>query len=365
MVLRPIIIAGGGTGGHVYPGLALAEELRALQPERPVRWVGTRDRMEAHAVPSAGLPIDFVDVAFLKGRRGKALAGAALKLPKAGAQALRLIRKHRPAAVVGVGGFASAPMGVAAKSTRTPLFILEQNARPGLTNKLLSRVARRAFTSFASTSDEFSCPSELTGNPIRQSLLATVAAERAPGPPRLLVLGGSQGARSLNEGLPSVIAALRYAGVAVEVKHSSGSGADASVLERYGKADVVASVFPFINDMAEAYRWADLVVTRAGATTIAELTALGIPAMYVPFPHAADDHQTSNARTIVEAGGGVMVSDAELLDGGRPARILTPLLGHLNVLRRMGDAAAAMGRPHAGRVIAERILSEIGDGGVR
>lgn len=357
---RRMLIAGGGTGGHVYPGLALAEALtRAAGIE--MHWAGTVDRVEAHAVPRAGLPLHTLDVAYLKGRRGLDRVGAVARLPKAGVQALAILARVRPEAVIGVGGFASGPVAAAAAATGTPVFLLEQNATPGATNRALARVARTVYASLEASRGQFPRGCVVLGNPVRRALVEGFErVPRAEGEPvRLLVLGGSQGARSLNEGMPALVRRLADAGRAVTVRHAAGRGRDEVVRNAYADADVHASVDAYIDDMRDAYAHADLVITRAGATTIAELTALGLPAMYVPFPHAADDHQTANARAVVEAGGGVMVTDDELLSGERPARILVPLLQHDEVLARMGRAAGQLGHPDAADRIAEHLLQTL------
>ena len=354
------MITGGGTGGHVFPGLALAAELRRQEPGVEIVWVGTKGRVEERAVPQAGYPIEFVDVAFLKGRGGLDKLRAVAKLPRAGLQALRVLRRHKPMAIVGVGGFASGPIGALGASLGTPLFVLEQNARAGATNRALARMARTVYATFDHSRAQFgSVPVKVLGNPVRPAVLG--ARRRAPGSTlTVLVIGGSQGARSLNEGAPGMFARLVEAGVTVRVVHAAGQGKDDAVRGGYQAAGVEAEVVPFIDDMAQAYSAADFVLTRAGATTLSELTAIGLPALYVPFAAAADDHQTVNAQTVVEAGGGVMVTDDEMLAGDRPARILAPLFKHPEVLDRMAVAARGLGRPNAGRDIAADILEQLG-----
>lgn len=356
---RSILITGGGTGGHVFPGLALADEIKRLSPDTEITWVGTRGRVEERAVPAAGYPIEFVDVAFLKGRAGVDRVRAIAKLPGAAFDALRIVRKHRPAAIIGVGGFASGPIGALGAATGTPVFVLEQNARAGATNRALARVARSVYATFDESRADFgSAVVKVLGNPIRPDVLQ--ARRRAAKPPlSVLVLGGSQGARSLNQGAARVFAGLRDAGLTVRVVHAAGRGRDADVRAAYAELGVDAEVIPFIDDMAGAYSNTDFVITRAGATTLCELTALGLPALYVPFAAAADDHQTVNARSVVTAGGGVMVSDDEMSEGTKAVRLLLPLLKHPEVLDRMAVAARSIGRPSAGRDIANDILEQI------
>ena len=357
---RRVMITGGGTGGHVFPGLALAAELRRQDPSVEIVWVGTKGRVEERAVPAAGYPIEFVDVAFLKGRGGFDKVRALAKLPGAGLQALGVLRRNKPAAIVGVGGFASGPIGALGATLGTPLFVLEQNARAGATNRALARLARTVYATFEHSRDQFgSAPVKVMGNPIRPEVLS--AKRRNPTQPlTVLVIGGSQGARSLNAGAAGMFARLAAAGVTIQVIHVAGHGKDDAVRESYETAGVVAEVVSFIDDMAAAYSKADFVLTRAGATTLCELTAIGLPALYVPFAAAADDHQTMNAQSVVEAGGGVMVTDDEMLAGDRPARILAPLFKHPEVLDRMAAAARGLGRPNAGRDIASDILEQLG-----
>jgi UDP-N-acetylglucosamine--N-acetylmuramyl-(pentapeptide) pyrophosphoryl-undecaprenol N-acetylglucosamine transferase len=357
---RTILITGGGTGGHVFPGLALAAELVRQDPSIQIVWVGTRGRVEERAVPAAGYPIEFVDVAFLKGRGGVGKLKAMAKLPGAGLQAASLIRRHRPAAIIGVGGFASGPIGALGGAMGIPVFVLEQNARPGATNRALSKVARAVYATFEHSRNSFgSAPVKVLGNPVRASLLTGARRRQPKGKLSVLVLGGSQGARSLNEGAPLLFKALAESGLALNIVHSAGHGREDEVVAAYGAAGVEAEVTPFIDDMATAYSNTDFVLTRAGATSLCELTAVGLPAMYVPFPHAADDHQTVNAQTVVEAGGGVMVSDEELLSGGRAVRLLGPLLRHPEVLEKMARAAKNVGRPNAAKDIAADILEQL------
>ena len=357
-----VILAGGGTGGHVYPGIALARELERQRPGIQIQWVGTEDRVEARAVPRAGYPIEFLDVAFLKGRSGAALVKAASRLPGAGVRAMGLVRRYNPLAVVGLGGFVSGPVCAAAATMGRPVFLLEQNARPGMTNRYVAKVAKRIYATFEESAEHF--PTKklvVAGNPVRRDLLDAVTdSVRAPGPPRVLAFGGSQGALTINEGVPRVVQELVEQGVELEVKHASGRGAAESTRERYDAIGFPAEVLDYIDDMAAAYSWADLVLCRAGATTIAELTALGKPALFVPFPHAADDHQTANALAVVKAGGGVMVNDRDFRETDKATRLLGPLLRNPEVLERMGTAARGLGRPEAASTIATDILGIVG-----
>ncbi|TVQ99336.1 MAG: undecaprenyldiphospho-muramoylpentapeptide beta-N-acetylglucosaminyltransferase [Deltaproteobacteria bacterium] len=358
---RTLLITGGGTGGHIFPGMALREALLAEDPSLSFVWVGTADRLEARVVPAAGIPFETVDVAFLKGRHGIDRVRAALRLPGAMTRAMQLLSRHRPAAVIGLGGFASGPCCAAAVLARTPLFLLEQNAMPGLVTRALARRARTVYSVFEAAGRHLpGAEIRPLGNPIRGAVLAPaerVAPQRGE-PVRILVVGGSQGARVFNEEMPSVARSLTRQGVSLRIRHSAGRGNAEDTRRRYEALELAATVDDFIDDMAAAYAWADLVITRAGATTISELTAIGKPALYVPFPHAADDHQTANALAVVEAGGGLLVSDAEFRTD-KPIRLLLPVLGHPEVLGRMGDAAQRLGRPDAGAAIARDLLAQI------
>jgi UDP-N-acetylglucosamine--N-acetylmuramyl-(pentapeptide) pyrophosphoryl-undecaprenol N-acetylglucosamine transferase len=356
-----ILFAGGGTGGHVFPGLALAAELLQLRPDLSIEWVGTRGRVEERAVPAEGYPLHFIDVSFLKGRRGLALLKAVVALPKAGVDAVSLVRRLSPVAVIGLGGFVSGPVCMAASLMNIPVFLLEQNARPGITNRSVSRIAEQIYATFRESSAWFP-KSRLTiaGNPIRPALLRQVHRRAADltRPVRILVVGGSQGARVLNQRMPALAKALSDAGVVAEYRHASGKGHEDATRAAWAAAGMEAQVDPFIDDMASAYAWADLLICRAGATTISELTALGIPALYVPFPQAADDHQTANARSVVDAGGGLMVTDAEF---GNPACVdmVRGLLTSPTALNAMSEHAKALGQPDAGTRIAGDILQRL------
>lgn len=357
---RTIMITGGGTGGHVNPGLALAQALTSIDPDVDIVWVGTRGRVEEHAVPSAGIPIEFLDVAYLKGRRGPALFAAAAKLPRSGLQAMKLLKKYEPAAVIGVGGFAAGPMCAVAAVRRVPMFVLEQNSVPGVTNRTLARLADTVYATFEQSRSSFGNALVKTlGNPVRADIVENAHRRRPRHPLAILVIGGSQGAKVLNLETGPLVKTLQDAGVPVTVTHAAGPGREDEVTEAYAAAGFEAvQVVPYIDDMASAYSNADFVITRAGATTLCELTAVGIPALYVPFAAAADDHQTQNALAVVEAGGGVM-NDEDGYRDGRAARLLAPLLKHPEVLDRMASAAKRCGRPDAATRIASDILEQI------
>lgn len=356
-----ILMAGGGTGGHVYPGIALAKELEH-SGDVSIEWVGTHGRVESWAVPAAGYPIEYLDVQFLKGRRGLAMLKALLLLPKAFLDAWSLIRKKAPAAVIGLGGFVSGPVCLVAGLMGKKVYLLEQNAHAGLTNRVNGRVATRVFATFEASKAYFPAGKvTVSGNPIRRELLEqfdAAARVRAEGPVRILVVGGSQGSLTLNREVPKQLNALAAEGLQFELRHASGKGRRDEVAPHYEAAPYPVSVVEYIDDMAAAYAWADLLICRAGATTISELTAVGLPAVYVPFPFAADDHQTANAQAVVDAGGGWMLTD-ETLGQDHGLSTLRGIIRDLPGLERVAVRARALGRARAGEAIAQQILQDI------
>ncbi len=308
---RRALIMAGGTGGHVIPALSLARGL--AQEGVEVAWLGSPRGIENRLVPEAGIPLHRIAVT---GLRGNGVAGwllAPFNLTRAVWQAWRVIRTFDPQLVVGLGGFASGPGGLAAWLARRPLVIHEQNAVAGLTNRALSRLARRVYAAFPQA---FGARGEVVGNPVRGEIAALGETPRTAEVMRgrrlrLLVVGGSLGAQALNERLPEALAALPET-ARPEVRHQAGRDKDAATRQGYAGQGVAAEVIPFIDDMAEAYGWADLVVCRAGALTVAELAAAARPALFVPFPFAVDDHQTANARALVEAGAARLLPQSDL-----------------------------------------------------
>ena len=306
-----ILIMAGGTGGHVFPALAVARELKARGAE--VSWLGTHRGLEAEVVPAAGLPIDYISIA---GLRGKGLTGwllAPWRLSVALVQALRILGRRRPTAVLGMGGFVTGPGGVAAKLRGCPLIIHEQNAVAGLTNRLLSRIADYVLEAFPSafSGDKV----QQTGNPVRSDIMQLAEPDerftQRQGRIRLFVLGGSLGAMVFNEILPKALAMLPEA-IRPEVRHQCGKRNLEATLRHYEEAAVTAEVMPFIDDMAVQYGWADLVLCRAGALTVSELALAGVPALLVPYPHAVDDHQSANGRFLADAGAARLMPQSTL-----------------------------------------------------
>lgn len=349
----PVMVMAGGTGGHIFPALAVAQALR----ERgvPVTWLGAHGAMETRLVPQHGIEIDTLPVAGVRGKGALTLLAAPFRLARAIGAARAVLRRRQPRAVIGFGGFASGPGGVAAWLAGLPLLVHEQNRAPGMTNRTLSKLARRTLSGFPGSFER----EEVVGNPVRESIAALPPPERRlagrEGPLRLLVLGGSQGARALNDALPVALAALP--GLAIEVRHQCGEKLRGEAERAYAEAGVAARVEAFIDDMAAAYAWADLVVCRAGASTLAELCAAGVGSVLVPFAAAVDDHQTRNAEYLVGHGAALLLrQDAELaanLQGALRALAAAPA-------RRldMANAARALARPDAAGRIAGIVLEE-------
>ncbi len=312
-MIERIIIAGGGTGGHLFSGIAVVEEIKRRAPSVEVLYVGTERGIEARVVPDMGERLETLDVTPLKGKRPLELLRSLTRVPFAAAKAGGIVQRLSPDLVLGVGGYASGPMVMAAAAMRVPTALIEQNAHLGLTNRLLAPVVGRAYVSFERTARSFGNRSRVFGNPIRRAFVD--AARLALSDPdgfearsrRVLVLGGSQGARALNEQVPAGLAKLD-----VPVLHQTGRASVDAVAKRYRELGVDAQVVPFIDDMAAALSAASLVIGRAGASTIAELSAIGRPAILVPFPHAADDHQTANAMALSDAGAAITMPESQL-----------------------------------------------------
>lgn len=356
---KRVLIMAGGTGGHVFPGLAVAEVLQTAGHE--VIWLGTQQGLETRVVPAAGLQLEEIEVSGLRGKGFLTLLLAPLRLARALAQSLVVLRELRPDVVLGMGGFVSGPGGLAAWLLRRPLCLHEQNAVAGLTNQLLCRLARRTMEAFADALPaEFHA--EVTGNPVRAELHAIPAPETRlqgrNGALRLLVLGGSQGARRLNQMVPAAAGQISQR-LPLEMRHQSGDRDRDLVTRNYATLGINAQVENFIEDMAAAYSWADLVICRAGALTVAELAAVGAAALLVPYPHAVDDHQTANAQWLCDQGGGVLIPESELTASGLAQQLLT--LGQdRQRLLDMAVSARQLAQPDAAERIAA-ICLEVAD----
>ena len=362
MTDRPVMILAGGTGGHVYPALAVANALR--DASRNVVWLGTHRGIEARVVPAAQIPIEWVAVSGLRGKGLATLLLAPFKLAFALAQSLLVMLKHRPSAVLGMGGFVSGPGGLAAWLTRRPLIIHEQNAVAGMTNRLLARLARVVLQAFPGSFIP-SREAETVGNPVRRDIAAIEPPERRlagrRGPIRLLVVGGSQGALALNEAVPAALGLLPADRRPV-VRHQAGERTIDRARAAYREHGIEAEIVAFIEDMAGAYAWADLVICRSGALTVAELSAAGLPAIFVPFPAAVDDHQTANAMPMADAGAATIVQQADLTDASL-ARLLESWLESRESLLSRAMKSRALARPDALARITEHCLAAAGGAG--
>lgn len=335
-MVKRIVIMSGGTGGHVFPALAVAQLLAAQGWQ--VSWLGTQKGLESRVVPEHGIAIDWLPVAGIRGKGGLEKILALGLLLKAFWQAGAVLRKRKPDVVLGMGGFVAGPGGVMAKLLRIPLVIHEQNRVPGTTNRLLARMANRVLEAFPG-SFKAEVKAQCTGNPLRQQFLGKLDTkpDKTGGEVHILVVGGSQGAQVLNERVPEALAALAE----VKIRHQTGTAMQAQVQEHYESLGVTAKVTAFIEDMAEAYQWADLVVCRAGAMTVSEVAAAGVPAILVPLPNAIDDHQTANARFLSEAGAGMVIIQQDLTPQVLQDRI-NQLMTRLDAMAKAARACARL-----------------------
>ncbi len=348
---HPVLIMAGGTGGHVFPALAVARELQRRGV--PVVWMGTRAGLEARVVPEAGITIDWIDVGGLRGKGLWRRLRAPFMLVHAAWQALGIMRRRRPRSVLGMGGFVAGPGGLVARLSGRRLCIHEQNAVPGLTNRVLARLTRCVMAAFPGSLARAS----VVGNPVREDIAALPPPQQRmadrEGSIRLLVIGGSLGALALNRCVPEALALLAPE-IRPQVRHQCGERHVDVTRAAYADAGVSADVTPFIEDMAAAYAWADLVLCRAGALTVSELAAAGCAAILVPYPHAVDDHQTANARFLVDAGAAQLLPQARM-----DAPALAALLDQHRDRRRLLDmamAARALARTDAAERVADACL---------
>jgi len=345
-----LVIAGGGTGGHLFPGVAIAEELRAREPSAEITFVGTKRGIEARVLPDLGWPLELIEVSGLKTVGVLGAIRGLLRLPRAWWQARALLKRLQPDAVIGVGGYASGPVVFAAKLRGIPTAICEQNSIPGL----LGRLVRRVFLSFE-TSRPFFKPAKIvmTGNPVRRDLLARLQAPTTPhrGALHVLVSGGSLGAVAVNELAANALIELAK-DHELEITHQTGEKDRESTAARYREAGVTADCRAFIKDMAATYLAADLVIGRAGATTVAELAIAGKPAVFIPYPFAADDHQTLNAAEMAAKGAALSFKQSDLTAAKLVAAI-RPLLDDAAQRSAMGDAMKTLAKPGAAAAVID------------
>ncbi len=355
-----IVIAGGGTGGHLYPGIAVARELLTRRPDAVITFAGTSRGIEARVVPREGFQLDVLRSAGLKGTSLPGLARALAILPASGLDAWRILSRRQPSLVIGVGGYSSGPVVLAAVLRRTPTLLLEQNAVPGMTNRILSRVVGAAAVTFESTVSFFGRRGFVAGNPVRPEFFALESTDRAadPGPPKVLIFGGSQGAHAINMAMVEAAPRLAAAG-GVAVTHQTGERDLELVRRAYRDAGLEARVEPFLFAMDREMKDADVIVCRAGATTIAELTAAGRAAILIPLPTAADDHQRKNAEVLVDAGAAELVEQTDLTGDRLAARVLA-LTGDPARRAAVSAAARRFAKPDAAKVIVDRALALAG-----
>ena len=365
-MIQRIMVAGGGTGGHLFPGLAVVEELRRRVPGLEVKFVGTARGIEARVLPSRGEDLDLLKVTPLKGQGVGARFKSLARIPAAMKQASALMREFEPDLVLGVGGYASGPVLLSASLSGRPTAVLEQNAHVGMTNRILARFVDRAYISFEQTEDVFGkTKSRWTGNPVRHEFveharLAIADPEGFESRARsVLVLGGSQGARKLNEDVPRALAQADLANRGLKVVHQTGESMRDEVEAIYRELGIQARVVTFIDEIARAYSNAALVVARAGATTLAELCAIGRPSILVPFPFAADDHQTKNAKALEEQGASICIRESEL-EVDALGELIGGLLDDPARRQTMARAARDHGRPDAAAAIVDDMLGWLG-----
>lgn len=352
MDVRPILIMAGGTGGHVFPALAVADELRARGV--PVVWLGTRAGIESRLVPQAGYPIEWLSITGLRGKNTLTLLLAPLRIALACQQALAVLWRRKPCAVLGMGGFASGPGGIVAWLMRKPLLLQEQNAIAGMTNKILARFAGTVMQAFPGVFKN----ALTTGNPVRREICELPQPQQRlaqhDGVLRLLVIGGSLGAVKLNEMIPQALSLLT-GDERPQVIHQTGEKNLDATKACYREAGVDARVEAFIDDMAEVYDWADLVICRSGAMTVFELAAAGIASILVPYPHAVDDHQTANAAYLEQAGAAIIKQQNEL-DQQWLAQTIREFSTSREKLLQMAKAARQRAMPDAARTIADACM---------
>jgi UDP-N-acetylglucosamine--N-acetylmuramyl-(pentapeptide) pyrophosphoryl-undecaprenol N-acetylglucosamine transferase len=362
-----VVIAGGGTGGHLYPGIAVARELLSRHPGMQVSFAGTARGIETRVVPREGFELDLLRSAGIKGKSiGHALLGAAL-VPLGLVDAWRILSARRPGLVIGVGGYSAGPVVLVAAARGTPTLLVEPNAVPGLTNRLLARVVDAAAVTFEGTRRFFGPKAFVSGNPVRPEFL-TAEPEKESGPDDdiddtrtvgVLVFGGSQGAHAINLAMVEAASKLAAVGSRLRLTHQTGERDVEMVREGYRRAGLAADVEPYLHDMGRRLKQADLIVARAGATTLAEITAAGKAAILIPLPTATDDHQRRNAEALAAAGAAEMLLQPDATGAALADRIVA-LASDAKRRRRMGAAARTLARPDAARIIVDRALELMG-----
>jgi UDP-N-acetylglucosamine--N-acetylmuramyl-(pentapeptide) pyrophosphoryl-undecaprenol N-acetylglucosamine transferase len=357
-----VLIAGGGTGGHLFPGIAVARALKARVPDAAVSFAGTALGLEARVVPREGFPLDVIRSAGLKGKSAAALVRGMALLPMSAWDAWRLVATRRPHLVIGLGGYSAGPIVLVAAARGIPTLLMEQNAVPGLTNRVLARIARAAAVTYESTLPYFGAKGFVSGNPVRPEFFETGDADgrinhgTPPRAVRVLIFGGSQGAHAINMAMVEAAPDLAAATVSVDVTHQTGARDLHVVRDAYRLAGLTARVEPFLYEMHREVKAADLLVCRAGATTLAEIAAAGRAAILIPLPTATDDHQRRNAEVLARAGAADLIDQRDLTGRVLADRILA-LAGDPARRDRMAATVRAMARPDAADVIVDRALA--------
>jgi UDP-N-acetylglucosamine--N-acetylmuramyl-(pentapeptide) pyrophosphoryl-undecaprenol N-acetylglucosamine transferase len=348
-----LLIAGGGTGGHVFPALAIAREWMSRGKERDVVLVGTQRGIEMKLVPQAGLPLETLRIAGLKGKGGATLVKNLAMLGPGLADALQVLRKHKPVAAFGVGGYAAGPMMLATWMSGVPNVIFEPNAEPGFTNRVLARISKRIATGYDISARAWGENAVVTGCPVRTEVFSS--APRTPQKPfRLLITGGSQGALAINRTVVDAMDRLATRKSELAIVHQTGERDYNAVRTAYARREYPAEVVPFLTNMAERFAWADVIVCRAGAITAAEIAAAGRAAIFIPFGHATDSHQLRNAQEMARAGAGRVIPEPELT-AERLASEIFSLLDQPGEIERQSCAARSLARPNAARDIVNMI----------
>jgi len=353
-----LLIAGGGTGGHVFPAIAIAREWLSRGSEREVVLVGTVRGIEMKLVPQAGLPLETLRAAGLKGKGGATLLKNLAKLAPGLLDAFHILRKHKPVAAFGVGGYAAGPMLLATWLRRVPNIIFEPNAEPGFTNKTLARISKRIATGYEVSARAWGAKAVVTGCPVRPEFLAIGA--RAPQRTlRLLVTGGSQGALPVNRAFVDAMDTLAARKNELSIVHQTGERDYDAVRTAYARHEILAEVVPFLGDMPERFAWADIIVCRAGAITAAEVAAAGRAAIFIPFGRATDSHQLRNAQEMAKRGAGLVITESELT-GARLSKEIFALVDRPEEIARMALAAHGLSSPNAARDIVNLIEQAVG-----
>lgn len=352
-----VVIAGGGTGGHLFPGIAIAEEFLRRDKKTEVLFVGTQRGIESKLLGPSGYKLSTIDVEGIKGRGIRALIKGFYQIPQSMWQSRRILKEFRPGIVIGVGGYASGPAVLAAYFMGLPTAIAEQNAAPGITNRILGKFVDKIFVTYAATADSFPASKVLvSGNPVRAAFTSVRSRQQAAKDfQQLLIFGGSQGAQAINKSIVEMLPQLQKIKNNIRILHQTGARDVEPVSEAYARYGIRAEVTAFIVDMADAYRQADLIICRAGATSLAEITTAGKAAILIPFPFATNDHQTKNAEAMAEKGAAIMIQEKDL-SGDKLFAVVEKLLQDPQKLRLMEENSATLGDVNAAATIVDACL---------